>query len=578
MNISTTISPGTNGNTPQEFPELSGELPDERPNLPLSFGQSATTLPPRERSLHGNGASAPAHFVEREPMTFQSILFTQTEGRITKETPQVPEFFVDLNLDQIIDAITASKEEYNLKPFFHTSLHDIQTIHYRHAIFRDLQNDLLFKHITSFARKMRATREHLAQGAKLYHYYQKCRWFLEAVEIYCDTIACLAQDLSPVALQSPGFMTFRDYLTSYAQSERFTSLQTETKALKAALSTVKYSVLIKGCGFKVRKYEEETDYSSNVEETFAKFKQGAVKNYAVKFPSSLGMNSVEEKVLDFVALLYPEIFLRLDSFCKNNHNYLDPTIGLFDREIQFYISFLEYIERFKRAGLSFCYPQVSTTDKEVYDYQCFDLALADKLRREESPIVCNDFYLKDQERIFVVSGPNQGGKTTFARTFGQLHYLGSIGCLVPGRDAKLFLFDRLFTHFEKEENIKNLRGKLEDDLFRIHGILQQITSQSIVIMNESFTSTTLRDAIFISKRVLEKIIHFDLLCVCVTFIDELASLSETTVSMVSTVVPKNPASRTYKIERRPADGLSYAISIAEKYQLTYSSLKERLQS
>jgi DNA mismatch repair ATPase MutS len=123
-----------------------------------------------------------------------------------------------------------------------------------------------------------------------------------------------------------------------------------------------------------------------------------------------------------------------------------------------------------------------------------------------------------------------------------------------------------------------MSGKLEDDLIRIGNILRAATPASIVILNEIFTSTTVHDARFLGTKLLTKVMQLDALCVYVTFIDELASLGEQVVSMMSTIVPSNPAERTYKVVRKPADGLAYAMAIAEKYDLTYQRLHDRLTS
>jgi len=511
-------------------------------------------------------------------IAFESILFDSTADRLRAQHATAPAFFSDLNANQIVDAITADWAEYNLIPYFYVVLSRVQSITYRHEVMRDLENTILFEHVSSFAHEMRSVREHLVQAEKLYYKNQKQAWHLHAVDIYCEAVQRFATNLNDATLQSRGFSTFRDYLIDYIASARFTSLVAQTKGLKADLANVRYGILIKGDTFTVRKYEPERDYSAGVERTFEKFKQGAVKDYRVKFSTAPEMNHIEAQILEFVDKLQPDIFSDLDEYCARNGTFLDEALIGFDREIHFYIAYLNHAKKIKHAGLSFCYPVMSATCKEVHSREGFDLALANKLVNDNCPIVCNDFYLNGKERIIVVTGPNQGGKTTFARTFGQLHYLASIGLPVPGRAARLFLFDMLLTHFEREERIENLRGKLQDDLVRAHAILDQATPNSIVIMNEIFTSTALQDATFLSRKVMERIFELDLLCVWVTFIDELAALCERTVSMVSTVVPENPTLRTFKILRKPADGLSFAMSIAEKYRLTYERMRERVLS
>lgn len=511
-------------------------------------------------------------------MSFQSILSRRIPVDGPTEQNEPPDFFKDLNFDQIVAALTTGKEDYNLEPFFCRQLVDVDDIAYRHEVMQDLEDPSLFERIGRFAGRMQEMRRHLEQADKLYYRLQKNALFLDAVEAYCGAVEQLTADLESLTVRSRGFRGFKLYLTRYLGSERYRSLAADTKRIKANFRSVQYSVVIRGLSVTVRGYAGEADYSEEIEQTFAKFRQGGVQDYRVKFSDSLDMNHVENQIVELVAKLHRESFADLEQYCTKYREFIDATVTRFDREVQFYVSYLEYIRRLQRAGLAFCYPIVLRDSKSVHGRDVFDLALAAKLTAENGEVVPNDFYLEGGERAIVISGPNQGGKTTFARTFGQIHYLASLGCPVPGSGAQLFLFDRLFTHFEKEEDIANLRGKLQDDLLRIQRILHQATPDSVIIMNEIFSSTALEDAVFLATEVMRDILDLDCLCVCVSFLDELAALSSAVVSMVSTVVPENPALRTFKLVRRPADGRAYATSIAEKYGLTYQAIRERIAS
>ena len=511
-------------------------------------------------------------------MPFNSILFGNEQENTAQINTEEPEFFNDLNLDQVVEKITSPKSEYNLKPYFYSRLTHKETILFRQSIFRDLETPALFELINHFAEKMVIARQYLKNIDKLNYHHHQQGWFLESASVYCDAVSSLAAGLSSMELTSQGLMDFREYINGITKSIEFNELAADAENLKTKLSAVQYSIVIKSNYVRVQRYKGEIEYSSEVEKTFDRFRQGEVKNHKVDLITRAGMDHVEAQILKGVVKLFPEIFKELDQFCLKHNNFIDQLILTFDREIQFYIATIEFASKIKELGLEFCYPRITERKGNIQASNAYDIALANQYFSGDAPIVCNDFAIKNKERIIVVTGPNQGGKTTFARMFGQLHFFACLGCPVSASDANLLLFDQIFTHFEKEEKIQNLRGKLKDDLVRIHRSLQQATSNSLFIINEIFTSTTLQDAAFLGEQILEEIARLDSLCVFVTFLDELSRMGEQTISMMSTVVAENPVERTFKIVRKPADGLSFAICIAEKHNLTYSKIKERINN
>ncbi|MBN2551282.1 MAG: hypothetical protein JXB06_00870 [Spirochaetales bacterium] len=507
-----------------------------------------------------------------------SVLFSRVEAAAEELSSDQPSCFHDLNLDQVMDRLTAGRKEYRLEPFFYTLLHNEEEAFYRHEVFQDLEKQHLLAAVTSFAAEMRVMRRYVAFAEKLDYRYEKKRWLLEGIDVYCRAVSALAQELLDADIGSCGLAALRDHVRYHVQSGSFRSLQSEAEDLKEELSKIRYCLLIDGLAVKVHRYASEQDYAPEVEHTFAKFRHDAQQSYLVDIRSPANLNHVEAQALDCVARLFPEVFARLDSFCDENREFADAAIVTFDREVQFYVSYLELTAPLRRAGLGRCYPRLASCAADTYSLEGYDLALACKLVAEGNEVVCSDFHLSGEERVLVVTGPNQGGKTTFARAIGQLHYLAALGCPVPGRRAHLILADAVFTHFGRRENLAELRGKLEDDLLRIHGILTRSTERSVIIMNEIFTSTTLQDALFLSRSILDQVLETGSVGVLVTFLDELAAAGPHTVSMVAAVDPQDPMVRTFKVLPGPADGLAYALSLAARHRLSYESIKERVRT
>lgn len=508
----------------------------------------------------------------------RSILYQTPTVDVGRSSDREPKCLSDLLLDQVFSSITKDRDEHQLLPFFYDHLHEVDEIRFRHEVWRDLEDAALIQSISVFASQMHDVHQRLSWSVKSSFVQHRRALHLDAAARYCNAVETLTSTLGAADLQSRALLRYRESLTAYTSSTPFEHLANETHSLKDQLSQIRYCINLKGLHVRVVKYEGEADFGAEIDETFARFQQSTVKDYRRSISDWPDMNHVEAMIADRVALLFSDVFSSLQTFCEHESDFLNDTVTLFEREIQFYLSYLDFVAPLKSQGLAFCLPDIQEASKAISAVETFDLALANKLALQATAAVRNDFHLEGEERIIVISGPNQGGKTTFARTFGQIHYLASIGCPVPGRRAKLYLYDELFTHFGREEDPTYQSGKLEDDLLRIRDVLKQATTNSIIIMNEIFASTTTQDALALGTKVIDKIISLDALCVVVSFIDELSLLGPSVISMTSTINPENPIERTFKIVRHPADGLAYALAIAEKYGLTYDTLRRRITS
>jgi DNA mismatch repair protein MutS len=523
---------------------------------------------------------APA--LARSAPAFESVLYPPGSAEAARTPPAPGEDpledakLADLHLDELIAQVLAGHERFALEPLFRATLEEPEGIAYRHEVVRELGRPEVAQPMREFTAATDAMRERLELSGRLRDRYQKQYWHLAAVERWCAAARALERALAPLELRSLALRGLRGLLAAYVASAGFAELESETAQLLAELGEVRYTVAIRGLRVTVARYEGEADLTHAVEETFARFREGEHERRRWRATAQAELDPVEEQVLARVAALNSELFARLACYCERRREFTEPLLARFDREVRFYLAYLAYAARFEAAGLRFSLPEVTIGDEQLFAEEGFDVVLAAKLLESGRRVVVNDFALSGPERFLVVTGPNQGGKTTFARMFGQLHHLAALGLPVPAARARLPLAERLLTHFAREEQLSTLRSDFEDDLVRMREILERSGERTVVVLNESFSGTSVEDAIVIGRCLLTWLIERGARGVLVTFIDELSALGAATVSMMSIVEAADPTRRTYRVERKPADGRAYAVALAERHGLSYEQLRARL--
>ena len=159
-------------------------------------------------------------------------------------------------------------------------------------------------------------------------------------------------------------------------------------------------------------------------------------------------------------------------------------------ELAFYVGCINLHERFGTIGAPICFPEPLASAADVRSAS--DLHDASLALTVDNPVVGND-VAADGADLIVITGANQGGKTTFLRSVGSAQLMMQSGMFVPARTFRSSVTAGLFTHFTREEDAAMRRGRLDDELARLDDIVSAVRPGATLLLNESFASTNARE-------------------------------------------------------------------------------------
>ena len=421
------------------------------------------------------------------------------------------------------------------------------------------------------------------------------------IELYISCIDLLEDGFSNIRsnLKSRAFTAFADKIRELAESDYYKELNKKLSELTARVREIKsitigvnLDPLLRPREAGVLSINSESFRSGDVLEKILrlKFKDdeytcianlvpfGKKQNENQKTAMSLAFTSAINDIYKSSLRSWKKI---VQSYVLDNTNFLLNLLG----EIEFVVKATEAMRKLRDMGCDLCVPDIRPMSERAFQATAlYNPCVSVKI---EEDIVPNDVIFDGNAMIYVLTGPNRGGKSVITCAIGIAQAMLQLGMFLPAKSAVISPVDAIYTHFPTGAEDTIDKGRLGEECARLDEIFDHVTANSLVLLDESLSSTGSYEASYIAAEVLGGLSMVGCRCLFSTHLHELAAeidnINEKTkaqggVPIDTLVAGIESGKRSFRIVRAKPDGKSYARDIANKYGLSYESIVKKIQN
>ena len=479
---------------------------------------------------------------------------------------------------------------------------DAEVIRYRIATFDDM---LRCKALTEMLNKLVPVLNDIMELRRLEADNGDTNDYLSSIteiELYVSSVKVLHDCLTEVRgeLKSPAFLALSNLVTTLAEStyyrelnEKLNELTRRVREIKSVTVGVNLDAQLRPSSAGVLSINAESFKSGDAIDKILRlnFKNdnytcianlvpfGKKQSENQKMALSLAFNSAINDVYRSSLRSWKKI---VQTYVLENTEFL---LNLMP-EFEFLVKGTNMLRALADKGCVLTIPEIRPMEERAFSaVGLYNPCVALKI---EDEIVSNDLIFDENATIYVLSGPNRGGKSVITCAIGLAQVMMQLGMYVPAENAVISPVDGIYTHFPTGADDTIDKGRLGEECARLSEILDCVTANSLVLLDESLSSTGSFEASYIAAEVLGGLAHVGCRCLFSTHLHELAAEIDNINARskasggvaIDTLVAgmKGEGKRSFKIMRAKPDGKSYARDIAESYGLTYETILKRFEN